>query len=197
MRQQAENTDNWRGYPGFTAALTTFIFLFAALSVWMFMLVPSIGEYGPTRPFPEIRDGKSLRVTLERSGCFWGCPSYTVAIHGDGTVIYDGIDCVTKRGRHTDRISREDVATLVTMFREANYFSLHDSYVGDVSDSQTVRTSIRFDENIKVVEDYVGESVGMPRLVTDLERDIDRIAGTKRWVDAGPRTCRGRPAPWN
>src|SRR5215813_496881 len=32
--------------------------------------------------FPKIRDWNSLRITLQRSGCFGTCPAYSIHVHG-------------------------------------------------------------------------------------------------------------------
>jgi hypothetical protein len=34
----------------------------------------------------------------------------------------------------------------------------------------------------KTVTDYVGEQVGMPVVITDLENAVDEAAGTERWI---------------
>src|ERR1700693_4148149 len=78
--------------------------------------------------FPQIRDWKSVRITLERTGCFGTCPSYRLEVHGDGTVRYMGTDFVAITGEHSDRISEVAVRQLVDAFRAVRYFSLNDRY---------------------------------------------------------------------
>jgi hypothetical protein len=71
---------------------------------------------------------------------------------------------------------------LVDFFRNANYFSLHDRYVSGITDNPVYETSISFDGMSKSVLDYVGQSVGMPPTVSDLEAAIDRLSGASKWV---------------
>lgn len=132
--------------------------------------------------FPEIRDWNTLRVTLSRSGCYGGCPAYKIEIHGDGTVLYDGKAFVAHKGRHTAKISHASLVELVDFFREANYFSLRDRYASGITDSPAYETSISFDGASKSVLDYVGQSVGMPSTVSDVEAAIDRLSGASKWV---------------
>jgi Domain of unknown function (DUF6438) len=132
--------------------------------------------------FPEIHDLSTLRITLSRSGCYGKCPAYKIEIHGDGTVLYDGILNVTHKGRHTGKISKTSLMELVDIFRKANYFSLDDRYVSSVTDNPTYETSISFDGVSKTVVDYAGKSVGMPLSVSAVEAAIDVLSGASKWV---------------
>lgn len=132
--------------------------------------------------FPEIHDWNTLRITLSRSGCYGRCPAYKIEIHGDGTVLYDGKVNVAHKGRHTAKISHASLVELVDFFRRANYFSLRDRYVSGITDNPAYETSISFDGVSKSVLDYVGQSVGMPSTVSDVEAAIDRLSGASKWV---------------
>jgi uncharacterized protein DUF6438 len=133
-------------------------------------------------PFPEIHDWNSLRVTLNRSGCYGRCPAYEVEIHGDGTVLYDGKANVKTKGRKVAKISHASLVKLVDVFREADYFSLAERYVSGVTDNPTFVSSISFDGLSKSVLDYVGRDVGMPSAVSDVEAAIDRLSGASKWI---------------
>ncbi len=143
--------------------------------------------------FPPIGDWSSLRIRLERTACFGTCPVYSVEISGDGSVVYDGVDCVAGKGRRTAAISRDAVKGLVARFRAAGYFALRDSYRAGVTDLPTAITSIAFDTSRKTVLDYGGAMVGMSPAVGRLEAAVDAAAGAERWISAGARTCGGRP----
>ena len=138
--------------------------------------------------FPQIRDWKSVRITLERTGCFGTCPSYRLEVHGDGTVRYMGTDFVAITGEHSDRISEVAVRQLVDAFRAVRYFSLNDRYEARMTDNPTYKTSIAFDNVSKSVVDYVGGKVGMPSAVSKLEQTIDRLAGSQKWVSGNAET---------
>jgi Domain of unknown function (DUF6438) len=140
-----------------------------------------IGERPEARvPFPEIHDWNSLRITLSRGACYGRCPIYEIAIHGDGTVLYDGRAYVTTKGKKELQISHAALVQLVDAFRKADYFSLADRYVS--TDNPTYVTSVSFDGVSKSVVDYVGREVGMPSGVSDVEAVIDRLSGASQWV---------------
>ena len=44
------------------------------------------------------REGDDVVITLERTPCFGTCPVYTLAVQGDGTVVYEGKDFVKTKG---------------------------------------------------------------------------------------------------
>ena len=134
-------------------------------------------------PFPEIHDWNSLRITLNRSGCYGRCPAYRVEIHGDGTVLYDGKANVRTKGRKVAKISHTSLLQLVDVFRKADYFSLDERYVAGVTDNPEYMSSISFDGLSKSILDYVGRNVGMPSGVSDVEAAIDHLSGASKWVE--------------
>ncbi len=151
-----------------------------------------------TDNFPVV-DRDKLTITLQRSACFGSCPDYSVTIHGDGRVVFstDGepTDAVSGlhrsyafssgvlvRGRHEDRIDTAAVDALVQEFREAHFFSLRNEYTAEITDNPTYVLTVDTGHGRKAVVDYVGEEVGMPRTVTQLEDEVDRVARTARWV---------------
>jgi hypothetical protein len=142
-------------------------------------------------------DREKLSITLERSACFGSCPDYAVTIKGDGQVVFSTPDSapsglsdlrnmfapyVLLPGRHEDRIDPTAVDALVQEFGKANFFYLRDRYEADVTDNPTYVITIDTGRFRKQVIDYVGESAGMPESVTRLEDEIDRVAGTARWI---------------
>ncbi len=151
------------------------------------------GGYGERHTFPEIRDWQSVMIELDRYHCFGTCPAYSIKLGGDGTIVYEGHDCVAVKGRRKAHIAPAAFADLVQKFRKADYFSLRDHYVADITDGPVYRTRIRFDGREKSVDDYMGEHIGMPIDVSNLEDAIDKAAGSDRWVWQGKRTCFGRP----
>jgi Domain of unknown function (DUF6438)/Ankyrin repeats (3 copies) len=136
----------------------------------------------PKVPFPEIKNWSSLRVTLERTSCFGGCPVYSVEILGDGRLTFHADTSALIVGTHRGRISKDALARLVGDFRSANYFSLKDNYVAGWSDVPTYKTSIEFDGHKKKVVEEMGVLAGMPEVVGTLEHQIDVEAGTQKWL---------------
>ncbi|NBW06904.1 MAG: hypothetical protein EBR82_02630 [Caulobacteraceae bacterium] len=143
-------------------------------------------EIRPTRhvPFPSWT-GKTVAITLERTSCFGTCPAYVVVIHGDGAVDYCGRAFVKATGWRRSRIEPAKVEALLRQFRDADFFSLNDSYVAPITDNPSYVVGVEVGSQRKKVEDYVGDQAGMPASVTRLEDAIDAAANTAQWI--GPR----------
>jgi hypothetical protein len=126
-------------------------------------------------------------ITLERTTCYGTCPAYKLTIHGDGALVYEGKKFVRVAGAQETKIDSAAVADLVQAFTDADYFALKDHYNSIhnadgtetvVTDLPTAYTSLTLHGRHKSVEDYVGA----PKALEQLERRIDEVAGSKRWV---------------
>jgi len=60
--------------------------------------------------------------------------------------------------------------------------NLNDAYRAHVTDLPTTTIVLERNGHRKGVVDYGGPSVGMPQEVRELQAEIDRVAGTSRWV---------------
>jgi ankyrin repeat protein len=131
---------------------------------------------------PTLRPNSDVTITLERTGCFGSCPSYTVAVSTDG-IVFDGDGFVAARGRHTDRVDADEVRTFAKKFVAADFYSMDSSYTAGVTDNPTYILSIAIDGHTKKVQDYVGSWEGMPAVITELEDEVDTFGRTQRWID--------------
>lgn len=138
-----------------------------------------------------VRDPSTLRMTLERDLCLSTCPYYKLEIAGDGTVTYEGLDCVAVKGTRTAHITDAEVKKLFTMFAAADFWSLKDQYRGSLPDAPGYYLSLAYDGKAKRVLDYEGTSAGMPKVVEDIEDAMDETANVKQWL-WGTRDCSGR-----
>ncbi|HWR57424.1 MAG TPA: DUF6438 domain-containing protein [Thermodesulfovibrionales bacterium] len=129
-----------------------------------------------------LSEAEDVMITLERTICFGTCPAYKLTVYGNGTVEYEGKDHVKTMGRQTYAISREKVKELIYQFKRVNYFSLNDSYEKiDRTDFPYAITSIRINGKSKTIRHYRGDNTA-PRELAALERKIDEIAGSARWI---------------
>jgi ankyrin repeat protein len=136
-------------------------------------------------PFPEIKDWSSLRINFKRKSCQFedkDCLSHSVEIRGDGSVTFTGGPGALISGVHHGNTSHSAIVNLVNEFRRADYFSLKNSYNGQMTDASTTITSIEFDGNKKQVVDYLGLFAGMPEVVFTIEAEINEAAGTGKWL---------------
>jgi ankyrin repeat protein len=131
---------------------------------------------------PALRPNSRVTITLQRTGCFGSCPSYTVTVSTDG-IVFDGRGFVVASGRHTDRVDVDEVRNLARSFVAADFYSMASSYRSAVTDNPTYVLSITIDGHMKKVEDYVGSWEGMPAVITELEDEVDTFGRTQRWID--------------
>ncbi len=130
---------------------------------------------------PALRPDSNVTITLERSGCFGSCPSYSVAVSTDG-IEFDGSGYVVAQGKHTARVDAEEVRKLASKFVAADFYSMESRYTAAVTDMPGYTLSVSIDGHEKRVDDYVGSWVGMPAVISELERDVDALALTQRWI---------------
>ncbi len=154
-------------------------------------------------PFPAV-DPNKVVVTLKRGACFGSCPDYSVSVSGAGVVHFStdenaipGASVVHRRfngngvlwpGVHTAQIDPAVAKQLIERFRQISFFGLKDAYICPATDLSATQLTFVAPGLKKQVFDYFGECVGMPHDVVELENEIDRIAGTARWVSGTPET---------
>lgn len=145
--------------------------------------LPNGGRPATPIKTPAVTDWNASRITLERGPCFGTCPSYSVVVQGDGTVIFEGRMYVAITGRHVSKITPEAVRALFAAFAKAEFFWTFDLYVArNITDLSAYRLGLTVDGRTKQVGDYAGPAVGMPKAVWQLEDLVDQTVGTDKWV---------------
>ena len=131
---------------------------------------------------PIFRANSDIAITLERTGCFGSCPSYSVTIRPTG-ITFEGGGFVVAGGKHTAAVEASAVRSLAKTFLDADIYSMDSSYAASVTDCPTYMLSITIDGRSKSVQDYMGSWVGMPADIHDLEDQVDEFADTRRWIE--------------
>lgn len=138
---------------------------------------------------------ESVLMKLERSPCFGACPEYSVEVHGDGRVIYEGRRFVRVEGRQEAQIDRAAVEDLLNAFYDAHFFAMEAEYREHrypcVDANGLVEECLEFVTDLPS-RDVTFQSPGYmkhvldywhgPAELHDLEAKIDEVAGTDRWV---------------
>ncbi|MFZ2869809.1 DUF6438 domain-containing protein, partial [Zavarzinia sp.] len=149
------------------------------------------------RPFPKAAAAET-EISIEHTACFGACPIYTVTIGGDGRVTYDGGFNVAFAGRVEERVDPVAVAALIEQFRAAQFFGLEDRYAAGVTDLPSTVLRLRLGKTEKTVVDYAGLYDGMPPSVIELERAVETLARSARWVSGGAEIADElRAADWD
>jgi len=158
---------------------------------------PTCPTPSPGTPVPPPKEYRleDVVMTLERTVCFGTCPAYTVEVHGDGLVHYEGRRFVREVGVREDRIKRDAVVELLEDFYEADFFDLMNRYLTQrgvnvepdgtvsewmqqVTDLPSQIVTIKIGKYEKRVVDYWSP----PAPLRELEGKIDEAAGTAKWV---------------
>jgi hypothetical protein len=106
-----------------------------------------------------------------------------VEVQGDGKVHFLQAGFTFRHPKvYTGNLSSEALTTLIDEFRKADFFSMKDAYVTDVTDCQGAILSISFDGRKKSVGEYCGVSAGAPKPLFELEKRFDDIVNTKPWL---------------
>jgi ankyrin repeat protein len=130
---------------------------------------------------PTLNPDSKILITLERTACMGSCPAYKVDLSVNG-VVFDGYFNVAAPGRHALGIDPAQVRALAQKFVNGDFYSMEPKYEYGVTDNPTFTLSIDIDGHRKKVVDYVGDEMGMPEVISDLEEAVDSLAGTDRWI---------------
>jgi ankyrin repeat protein len=131
---------------------------------------------------PVVLPDSTVSISLERTGCYGTCPSYTVTVSTQG-IQFEGRGFVVASGKHAGAADAGAARTLAKRFVAADFYSMAPSYRASVTDNPTYVLAIEIDGRSKQVEDYVGAWEEMPAIITDLEDEVDAFARTDRWIE--------------
>ena len=182
-------------------------FIVSALIIGVSLLVLKLaiahgGAQAPDLSSLSEADLKTITIQLERTGCYGSCPAYSVTIHGDGRVEYNGTGHVKEMGSRTGRIEMDKIKSLASAFAKIKFWGLAQDYSrancnGRVcTDMTTAITEFSVAGASHRVSHYYGCG-NAPRSLFDLESLIDKSANAEQWTGdvskAGPygTTCSG------
>ena len=123
-----------------------------------------------------------ILATLERTGCFGTCPIYSVTVRTDGTVEYEGRRFVKLRGHRVGKLDAHQLAALRAAFSEAKFLALEDRFACfEATDNPSAIVTYRSGDKVRTLRHYYG-CLSAPKTMETLERKVDEIAGTEKWV---------------
>jgi hypothetical protein len=142
--------------------LCSLLLLISLLSVWV--------------PAQAVDLPDDTEIVLQRTGCLGTCPEYQLTIRADGSVVYEGRNHVHTKGVRKGKISISAVQALVQKFIDAKFFEMGGG--GIVVDAPVKTVSFTFDGR----QSEVKEGCACPSELVKLEDEIDKTAGSERWV---------------
>lgn len=128
-------------------------------------------------------DAPTATIMLEHGACPEAdCPVYTLALYGEGTVIFLGFDNVAETGIHIAEVESEAVVALAERMTEQGFFDLQDTYTGDEDEPTVITTTLITAENYKQIVRHVGAE-DTPEILSTLEAEIIEAAGAAEWIE--------------
>jgi hypothetical protein len=111
------------------------------------------------------------------------CPSYSIAMWGDGTVVYEGGAGVLTLGRRQHQVNDSNVRDLSRAIADSRFFAMADAYSRDssggfVDHSAEKWITIRVDGQQKTVHDFYGA----PEALTRFEAAFEKVADSRRYT---------------
>jgi hypothetical protein len=131
------------------------------------------------------------RIDIRRSSCFGSCPQYSLTLFASGRVEFTGEMYVCALGRHIAQVDAEAATQLIADLAASGYFDLTWKPGEIWSDAPSANTRLTVGSRSRGIDHYHGDE-GAPRLLDDMERSIDEVAGTARWLaklDGYKRYC--------
>lgn len=127
-------------------------------------------------------------VTLSRSPCFGKCPVYSVTVHADGRVEYDGDRWVSVTGKREGQADRDALKNLADTLESRRIPLIVDYRPGKPACGMPVTTdmpgatiTIRKSGSAQTLYYYEG-CRNIPSWLPELAAQIDRAAISGRWV---------------
>jgi ankyrin repeat protein len=134
-----------------------------------------------------IKDWSQAKITLYRSGgAFIHTPQYTVEVHGDGTVLFNGEYLVAFMGKHCGTVPQQNVDELAELLKQADLYTLPYGHVQH-HEGPTATISVLINGPGKQSLAVTAMELN-PLPSGKLEDAIDRLAGSERWIKGNAET---------
>lgn len=130
---------------------------------------PEVVETPPPPPPPPTPIKEALFITMERTPCLGRCPSYKITIFNTGNVIYEGRDFAEKQGKHTTKLTAEQLDELKNNIEIIDLFKMQNKYDKQVTDIPSCYLYVQLDGKKKKIMDRVDA----PAELRNFEKLID------------------------
>lgn len=93
----------------------------------------------------------TIFASISKGACFGQCPIYNIVVKQDGSVHYDGINFVDRKGVHTAQLTQEQMEELSEMAKQYGLDQMEDVYDSNITDLPTVTLSVTMDGTRKAI----------------------------------------------
>ena len=151
---------------------------------------PAITQTPRFTPKDGLAEGEVIR--LDRSGCGFACPSYSLVIRSDGQVIFTGRSHTAAGGQREAQIEPKQLGRLLqTLAIElppiAGRYTPGSKQCGTMfTDQPTITLTARLDAEKPTQSLRYAGCPGAPRKLAELENLVDTTANSGPWVSNRP-----------
>lgn len=122
-----------------------------------------------------VNDYSKVEISYKRTPCFGKCPVYTLTINGNTrTATFNGEHNTEKMGVYTRPVTDNELEQLVSAFEKANFNSLNDNYMGEITDFPVKTISYSNNGKAKTITNRSGA----PQELLLLEKTLNNFAET-------------------
>lgn len=146
------------------------------LDLWLPGILKYYDTHAKEQTPAEPTDMKDVVISLEMTACFGSCPDFSLSIHGNGTVDFEGRGNVKTIGKKSVQIPTEMVKDLVHQFYANQFFSLYNNYSMPVTDLPSQVVSISVNNVKKSVSCYGSCPEAAELLMKKIYEDINSTA---------------------
>ncbi len=126
-------------------------------------------------------------LSLTRDICLAAYPVYEISVDQNGLVRWNGKMRVAKKGKATTRVSAARVEKIKVALVRFKFWNLKNEYLERAIKGQpSVTIRVRSGDRLKAIEHHFGDR-SAPKLLTQLEDELDVLLETKKWVGRGAR----------
>ena len=129
-------------------------------------------------------------IKLQRTMCFGTCPVYSVMVDNEGNVNYSGEMFVYKSGEHHWQIPMKKVEQLNDLIEDFGFKSfIYEPGYEFITDCHSCITTVKYSNGeTKEIDHYYGH-VLIDDSLTEFEKKIERIIGTKKYANPKLYIC--------
>ena len=104
-------------------------------------------------------------IKMEKTNCYGRCPVYSLEIRGNGKVLLEGKENLSKIGKYILRIDEDEIARVIKAIDESGFWGMNDEYDGRVTDLPSTYISVEYNGKSKSIK----SRFKAPKELDDLE----------------------------
>ena len=89
----------------------------------------------------------NFKVILKKGACYGTCPVFTMTIHSDGQVEYEGRSFTDRLGTFTKELSKDQMIEVLQKIDASDFYNLSDRYVSKIADLPMTKITVIDEDN--------------------------------------------------